>query len=104
MPIDLSLQGYFAATNGVLIDSMYAAKSPILRGAPVNNLGLPTGITTTENLMTFSAEKLKKVRTATKLIIRYSFSTTNNGIVPVKLTSTQNVRVRIGVKFGLKTQ
>ncbi len=104
MPIDLSLQGYFTTSNGVIIDSMYTAKSPLLRGAPVNNLGLPTGTTTTENLMTFSAEKLKKVRTASKLVIRYSFSTTNNGSVPVKLTSTQNVRVRIGVKFGLKTQ
>jgi hypothetical protein len=104
MPIDLAIQGYFANANGSIIDSMYAAKSPILRGAPVNNLGLPTGITTTENFVTLNAEKLKKVRAATKLIIRYAFSTTNNGSVPVKLTSTQNVRVRIGVKFGLKTQ
>ena len=104
MPIDLSLQGYFANANGSIIDSMYAAKSPILRGAPVNNLGLPTGITTTENFITLNADKLKKVRGATKLIVRYAFSTTNNGTVPVKLISTQNVRVRIGVKFGLKTQ
>lgn len=104
MPIDLSLQGYFATEKGSIIDSMYAVKSPILRGASVNNLGLPTGTTTTENLITLNAEKLKKVRTATKLIVRYAFSTTNNGSVPVKLTSSQNVRVRIGVKFGLKTQ
>ncbi len=104
MPIDISLQGYFATSNGAIIDSMYTAKSPILRGAPVNNLGLPTSITTTENLITINAEKLKKIRSAKKLIIRYSFSTTNNGTVPVKLKSTQDVRVRIGVKFGLKTQ
>lgn len=104
MPIDISLQGYFATSSGAIIDSMYAAKSPILRGAPVNSLGLPTGITTTENLIKIDADKLKKVRGASKLIIRYSFSTTNNGAVPVKLTSTQDVRVRIGVKFGLKTQ
>ena len=104
MPIDLSVQGYFASDKGSIIDSLYATKSPILRGAPVNNLGLPTSLTTTENLVTISAEKLKKIRTASKLIIRYAFSTTNNGSVPVKLTSSQNVRVRIGVKFGLKTQ
>lgn len=104
MPIDIALQGYFATSNGAIIDSMYAAKSPILRGALVNSLGLPTAVTTTENFITIAADKLKKVRGATKLIIRYSFSTTNNGTVPVKLTSTQDVRVRIGVKFGLKTQ
>ncbi len=104
MPIDIALQGYFATSKGAIIDSMYAAKSPLLRGAPVNSLGLPTGVTTTENVITIAADKLKKVRGATKLIVRYSFSTTNNGTVPVKLTSTQDVRVRIGVKFGVKTQ
>jgi hypothetical protein len=104
MPIDLSLQGYFATDRGVVIDSMYAVKSPILRGALVNSSGLPINITTTENLININAEKLKKIRTATKLIVRYAFSTTNGGSVPVRLTATQNVRVRIGVKFGLKTQ
>ena len=104
MPIELSLQGYFATSNGAIIDSIYTAKSPILRGATVSTAGLPTGITTTENLITINAEKLKKVRGATKLILRNSFSTTNNGAVPVKLTSTQGVRVRIGVRFGVKTQ
>ncbi len=104
MPIDLFLQGYFATDKGAVIDSMYAAKSPILRGALVNSTGLPVNITTTENLITVNAEKLKKIRPATKLIMRYVFSTTNNGTVPVRLTSTQNVRVRVGVRFGVKTQ
>lgn len=104
MPIDLSLQGYFTNANGAIIDSLYAAKSPILRGANVNSSGLPIGITTTENFITIDAEKLKKIRAATKLVIRYAFSTTNSGTVPVRLTSSQDVRVRIGVKFGLKTQ
>jgi hypothetical protein len=104
MPIDLNVQGYFSTDKGVVIDSMYAVKSPILRGAPVNSGGLPISITTTENLITINAEKMKKIRTASKLIVRYAFSTTNNGAVPVRLTSMQNVRVRIAVKFGLKTQ
>ena len=104
MPIDLSLQGYFMTDKGIIIDSMYTTKSPILRGAPVNSYGLPTSTTYTESFVTLNPEKLKKVRDAKKLIIRYSFSTTNNGAVSVKLISSQSVRVRIGVKFGLKTQ
>ncbi|MBL7813634.1 MAG: hypothetical protein JNL70_01425 [Saprospiraceae bacterium] len=104
MPIDLSLQGYFATANGTVIDSMYTAKSPILRGASVNSSGLPINVVTTENFIKIDADKLKKIKYATKLIIRYAFSTTSSAAVPVRLTSTQKVRVRIGVKFGLKTQ
>ena len=101
MPIDLALQGYFANAKGIVIDSFYTTSSLVLRGAPVGANGLPTSVQTNENVIKIEAEKLKRILPAKKLIIRYSFSTTNNGSVPVKLTSTQDVRVRIGVKFGI---
>jgi hypothetical protein len=99
MPIDLLLQGYFTDKNGKILDSLYTAQSPILRGAPVGSNGLPTGISSTENKINLTAAKFEKVRNASKIIVRYGFSTTNNGAVPVKLTVTQSVRVRIGVRF-----
>ncbi len=103
MPIDVSIQGYFATEKGQVLDSLYAQKAQILRGAPVGANGLPTGVTSTENLITVEAAKLTKIRdSAKKLIVRYSFSTTNAGAVPVKLAAKQGVRVRIGVKFGYK--
>ena len=101
MPIDLALQGFFANANGSLIDSFYTASSLVLRGAPVGANGLPSSVQANENVIKIEADKLKRILPAKKLIIRYSFSTTNNGSVPVKLTATQNVRVRIGVKFGI---
>ena len=104
MPIDVTLQGYFATANGIVLDSMFTPqKATILRGAPVGNDGLPTGVSTAENYVTLDAAKLKKVRGAQKLIVRYAFSTTNGGSVPVKLKAAQSVRIRIGVKFGYKT-
>jgi hypothetical protein len=100
MPIDLSMQGFFANANGTVIDSFYNASTAILRGAPVGNDGLPRSIQSAENVIKLDVEKLKKILPSKKLIIRYSFSTTNNGSVPVRLTASQDVRVRIGLKFG----
>ena len=102
MPIDLAMQGFFANANGTVIDSFYTNSTVVLKGAPVGSDGLPRSIQTNESSVKVEADKLKRVLPAKKLIIRYSFSTTNNGSVPVKLTSTQDVRVRIGVKFGIK--
>lgn len=103
MPIDVSIQGYFATEQGQIVDSLYAQKAQILRGAPVSANGLPTGVSSVESLVTIEAAKLTKIRdVAKKLIIRYSFSTTNGGTIPVRLMAKQGVRVRIGVKFGYK--
>ncbi len=102
MPIDLAMQGFFANANGTVIDSFYTNSTVVLKGAPVGSDGLPRSIQTNESSVKVEADKLKRVLPAKKLIIRYSFSTTNNGSVPVKLTSTQDVRVRIGIKFGIK--
>ena len=103
MPIDVSIQGYFANDKGQIVDSMYIQKGQILRGAPVGANGLPTGVSSAENIVTIEAAKLTKIRdVAKKLIVRYSFSTTNGGTIPVKLMAKQGVRVRIGVKFGYK--
>ncbi len=103
MPIDVAIQGYFATEKGQIVDSLYTQKAQILRGAPVSANGLPTGVSSVESLVTIEAAKLTKIRdVAKKLIIRYSFSTTNGGTIPVKLMAKQGVRVRIGVKFGYK--
>lgn len=100
MPIDLSMQGFFANANGTVIDSFYNAETAILRGAPVGANGLPQSIQTTQSVIKVDAIKLKRILPAKKIIVRYSFSTTNNGAIPVKLTASQDVRVRIGLKFG----
>jgi hypothetical protein len=105
MPIDVAIQGYFATDKGQVLDSLYTQKAQILKGAPVGANGLPTGISSVENLITIEAAKMNKIRNvAKKLIIRYSFSTSNGGSVAVKLAAKQGVRVRLSVKFAYKAQ
>jgi hypothetical protein len=103
LPLDVNLQGYFVAANGTVIDSFYNKTTPlVLKSAPINALGVPTGKTKQESSVVLDADKLKKILPATKLHIKYGFSTTNNGTVPVKLYNNQDVKVQIGLKFGLK--
>jgi hypothetical protein len=99
MPIDLSLQGYFLDQNGKILDSLYTATAPILRGAPVGSDGLPNGLTTTTNVVNLSATKFDRLKTAKRIVVKYNISTTSNGAVSVRLKSNQAVRVRIGVRF-----
>ena len=105
MPVDIGMQGFFVGANGIIIDSFYNKTAPlVLKGAPVGANGMPTSIQKQESLIELDAVKLKKIVPATKIVIRLAISTTNNGTVPVKLVKTQDVRVQVGLKFGVKTE
>ncbi len=105
MPVDITLQGFFVGANGIFIDSFYNKTAPlIMKGAPVGANGLPTSIQKQESLIELDVVKLKKILPATKIIVRFAISTTNNGTVPVKLVKNQDVRVQVGLKFGVKTE
>jgi hypothetical protein len=102
MPVDINLQGYFVGGSYDLVDSFFTKNNLILRGAPVDVQGLPRGAQSAENFVTLDEEKFKRVRLAKKIILKYSISTTNSGSSVVRLASTQDVRVRMGLKFKVK--
>jgi hypothetical protein len=105
LPVDIGLQGFFVSANGAIIDSFYSKTSPlVLKGAPVAANGLPTSIQRQESLIDVDTVKLKKIVPASKIVVRLTISTTNNGTVPVKLIKTQEVRVQVGLKFGVKQE
>ena len=106
LPVDIGLQGFFVGANGIIIDSFYnkTASALVLKGAPVGANGLPTSIQKQESLIELDAVKLKKILPAIKIVVRLAISTTNNGTVPVKLIKTQDVRIQIGLKFGVKQE
>jgi hypothetical protein len=105
LPVDIALQGLFVGANNVVIDSFYNKTPPlVLRGAAVGADGLPRASQKQESLIELDAVKLKKILPATKIVLRYLVSTSNNGTVPVKLVKNQDVRVQLGLKFGIKTE
>jgi hypothetical protein len=102
MPVDINLQGYFVGDNYGIMDSFFIKNNLLLRGAPVDVSGLPRGAQTAENFITLDEAKFNRVRLAKKIVLKYSISTTNSGSDVVRLAATQDVQVRMGMKFKLK--
>ena len=101
IPLDVGVQIFFADQNGTLLDSLFTPSAKILEAAPVDGEGLPTAITEKITFTTFTGERFEKIKTAKKAFLRTSFSTINNGGTFVKILSTQEVEIRMGMKIGV---
>lgn len=101
IPLDVALQIFFADQNGMVLDSLFTPQGNILEAAPVGAGGLPTAIAEKTTFTTFDGSRFEKIKTAKMLFLRASFSTVNNGGNLVKILSTQEVEVRMGMKIGV---
>jgi hypothetical protein len=102
MPLGINAQVYFLDENGAVLDSLFDNLKQIVTPAPVNAQGIVTGRASRTNYAIFSSERFDKVRSAKKIKLKATFSTTNEGQQSVKAFSDQNVEIRMGMK--LKTQ
>jgi hypothetical protein len=112
MPIDLGVQGYFLDAYGGLLDSLYSSSTAldslnstgriILKSAPVDGMGNAMGKTNQISYITLNATRYARIKPATQLALKYTFSTANSGIAPVRILATQGVDIKIGMKIGLK--
>lgn len=103
IPLEVSLQGYFALPSGTRIDSLFESQSEVIEGAPVNSQGNVTDSMTKETYVSIEGNRLVNViNNAKYLYLAVSFSTTNKGRVPVKIVNTQDIKVKIGAKIKVK--
>ena len=102
MPIDLGVQGYFATDAGTILDSLYATPNTILKAAAVDAAGSVTSSTQQISYTTIDYSRFHRIAPATKLLVHYFYSTANKGTIAVKVLATQEVRLQIGMKLGLK--
>jgi len=102
MPLGIDGQAYFLDENGAVLDSLFDGPKRLIAPAPVDAEGLVTGKISQTNYAIFSSERFDKVRSAKKLTIKASFSTSNEGQQSVKAFADQNAEIRMGMK--LKTQ
>lgn len=103
IPLDVSVQGYFLNENNVIIDSLLSAPQTLVQGAPVNSSGTATGVQQKITFIPVDETRFAKIREQGKrLWISASFSTLNNGTTSVRVLNTQDVRIRIGAKLGVK--
>jgi hypothetical protein len=98
LPFDLGFQGYFINSSGAKLDSFATKEAMILKGAPINAAGQAALSSEELAFITLDKERFAKAKQATKLVLRYSLTTTRGGTVPVYIYNYQGVTVKVGVK------
>lgn len=101
LPLDIGIQVYFADNAGVVLDSLFSdTQEKLVEAAPVDAEGIVTETLKKEIFSTYTAEQFNKIRTATHIHLHADFSTSNNGQIPVKIFSDQEVQFKMGMKIG----
>lgn len=103
MPLDASIQGYFADSSGKLLDSVFVPARKFIKGAEVNANGDIVKNGTDMYDVKFERDRISKITTATKLIIKAQLGTSqfNSSPVPVKLFSGQRLKIKMGLHTKL---
>ncbi|MFN7118707.1 MAG: hypothetical protein ACK4TA_18050 [Saprospiraceae bacterium] len=103
IPLDVAVQGYFVNANNVIIDSLLAAPQTLIQAAPVGSNGEVTGAQQKITFIPYDEARFARLRdNAERLWLNAAFSTNNNGATSVRVLSTQDVRIRLGAKLGVR--
>lgn len=104
--LNATLQVYFLDANNKTIDSLYNTITPetILKAGTVDANGKVTTPTRQTSTVKIDAAKMIRLRNTKKTILKYTFSTLNNGATPVRLYSNQEIKVKLGVIAGIKQE
>lgn len=99
--LDVAMQVYFTDDQSVVLDSLLTPMQSIIEAAPVDVEGNVTETNEKTILIPYTAERFGKIINAEKAIVLANFSTYDNGSISVRVLSDEQVRLRMGVKFGL---
>lgn len=102
IPLEALLQVYFADRNENIIDSLFGTHATVIRAAPVDASGEVTQPINHETLVNLTADRLDVLRSSYKVIIDAKFNSYDAGQSAVKINATQGLRVKIGVKAGIR--
>lgn len=100
--LDVTTQVYFTDNQGIVLDSLLTPAESVIAAAAVDNDGNVIETEEKTIFIPYTAERFEKIINAEKALVSANFSTYNNGSTSVRVLSDQEVRVRMGVKFGLK--
>ncbi len=104
LPLNVDIQGYFLDENRMVLDSMLDGRERVVMGAPVDSDGNVTSTAIEETFSLFEDARFDKIRVAKEVLLFVSFSTTTEGEQSVRIKSDQDVRVRMGAKFGVSNE
>lgn len=100
LPLDISVQIYFVKDDYSIVDSLFTEMTTIIASAEIDAAGNSIASNKEEFFVPVNAERFQKLALeANQVVVSTSFSTTDNGTVPVKVLSNQEVKVRMGMKL-----
>jgi hypothetical protein len=105
MALSTNLQVYFKDANGNTIDSLFVGAAPdIIKAGPVDPLtGFTTGSTRTETFIPMSAVRFENLRKNAKIaFLKTTFTSAQNGTIPIKILANQSAVVKMGVRVKRK--
>ena len=102
LPADLGIQLYFTNDQGEKIDSLYNGFEKLTESAVVNNAGDVISSTEKVTLIEVSAERMENIKQSNNLMVGLTFSTVDGGNTPVKILTSHQLDVKVGLKVGLK--
>lgn len=102
-PVYGNIQLYFADETYHIIDSLVQSGGGVIGQAPVDANGKVNGETTAVSTFTFQHDRYKHMAASVKYVFTRGnlYSSGNNS---VKIFNTDNVQIRIGVRFKLKVK
>ena len=84
-----------------IIDSLVLNQPPLVLKSAATFNGIVVATTTSTEFVKVDADKFTKIRSATKIIVKYIMATAANGKDPVILKADQRFFLRVGVKTVL---
>ncbi len=101
IPLDLEMQVYFMDENGLEIDSLLQGQTALLSAPEMGANGAVINTTEQTNIIEIPAERVNLIQTAKQIKVKASLSTANQGMTPVRILSTQELKVRLGAILGI---
>jgi hypothetical protein len=102
MPIEAGMQLYFLDEQDNRVDSLYSDYQYLIKAATVATDGQVGAATQTVSLVTFDAARVERIKNSNRMLIGATFSTANGGNTPVRIMTTQEMAVKVGMKVKLK--
>ncbi len=99
IPIAIDVQFYLADENNVILDSLFDQQTRLVEAAPVNSNGDVIDSVSKTTFVDIGGSRVEAFTNTDKLLLVASFSTTNDGTVPVKIFNNQFFDIKLGGIF-----
>ncbi len=101
IPLEAKVQVNFLDKDGVVLDSLFQEQRTIAAGAPIDTRGFTTGIQETINFIPITTKQIDALQETEAIQVKALFNTSGSLKEPVHILETQELRVRLGLRFSL---